>query len=72
MTEYRCPRFSSCVCVEQVGNAWTDAGIDNYGALFYDWTHAIISDAAYYGVANTVGCVLATFAWSIVVKPEPL
>ncbi|GAQ88391.1 serine carboxypeptidase [Klebsormidium nitens] len=36
-----------------VGNAWTDAGIDNYGALFYDWTHAIISDAAYYGVANT-------------------
>jgi len=36
-----------------VGNAWTDAGVDNYGALFYWWSHALISDSSYYGVMNS-------------------
>eukprot|EP00850_Spirogloea_muscicola_P005258 SM000023S07714 [mRNA] locus=s23:1018730:1022593:- [translate_table: standard] len=35
-----------------VGNAWTDAFIDNHGALFYWWTHAIISDRTFHGVKD--------------------
>ncbi|KAH9543433.1 hypothetical protein CY35_13G064700 [Sphagnum magellanicum] len=35
-----------------VGNAWTDADIDNYGALFYWWSHALISDATFKGISN--------------------
>jgi len=34
-------RASSLVCV---GNAWTDAGFDNEGAVDFWWTHALISD----------------------------
>ena len=26
------------------GNAWTDAGFDNEGAVDFWWTHALISD----------------------------
>jgi len=40
--------------VGQVGNAWTDADIDNYGALFYWWSHALISDATFKGISNEV------------------
>lgn len=35
-----------------VGNAWTDAAADNFGAIFYQWTHALISDASFNGVVN--------------------
>lgn len=38
----------------QVGNAWTDADIDNFGAIFYWWSHALVSDATYRGVIKTV------------------
>jgi len=34
-------RACSLVCV---GNAWTDAGFDNEGAVDFWWTHALISD----------------------------
>jgi len=34
-------RACSSVCV---GNAWTDAGFDNEGAVDFWWTHALISD----------------------------
>lgn len=40
--------------VGQVGNAWTDADIDNYGAIFYWWSHALISDATFKGISNEV------------------
>eukprot|EP01117_Protostelium_nocturnum_P012922 TRINITY_DN4783_c0_g2_i2.p1 TRINITY_DN4783_c0_g2~~TRINITY_DN4783_c0_g2_i2.p1 ORF type:complete len:471 (+),score=127.14 TRINITY_DN4783_c0_g2_i2:3-1415(+) len=33
-----------------VGNAWTDATYDNIGAVFYWWSHALISDEAYEGI----------------------
>lgn len=36
-----------------VGNAWTDADIDNFGAIFYWWSHALVSDATYRGVVKT-------------------
>ncbi|KAL3682548.1 hypothetical protein R1sor_000570 [Riccia sorocarpa] len=36
-----------------VGNAWTDSAIDNFGAIFYWWTHALISDTSFYGMAKT-------------------
>lgn len=38
----------------QVGNAWTDATVDNFGAIFYWWTHALVSDAAFHGVVKSV------------------
>lgn len=28
----------------RAGNAWTDAGFDNEGAVDFWWTHALISD----------------------------
>jgi len=40
--------------VGQVGNAWTDTDIDNYGAIFYWWSHALISDATFKGISNEV------------------
>ncbi|CAE7921766.1 SCPL34 [Symbiodinium sp. KB8] len=33
-----------------VGNAWTVAELDNAGAVFYDWTHGLISDENYLGI----------------------
>jgi len=33
-----------------VGNAWTSMPIDNYGAVTFWWTHAIISDETYSGI----------------------
>ncbi|KAL2611260.1 hypothetical protein R1flu_022952 [Riccia fluitans] len=36
-----------------VGNAWTDSSIDNFGAIFFWWTHALISDTSFYGMAKT-------------------
>jgi serine carboxypeptidase-like clade 2 len=30
-----------------VGNAWTNAAIDNFGAAFDWWTHAVISDSTF-------------------------
>ncbi|CAM6105506.1 unnamed protein product [Calypogeia fissa] len=36
-----------------VGNPWTDATIDNYGAIFYWWSHALISDKTYKGIIET-------------------
>ncbi|BBN16519.1 serine carboxypeptidase-like clade II [Marchantia polymorpha subsp. ruderalis] len=36
-----------------VGNAWTDASHDNFGAIFYWWTHALISDTSFYGMVKT-------------------
>jgi serine carboxypeptidase-like clade 2 len=35
------------------GNPWTYAPIDNYGAAFYWWTHALISDESFYGMNST-------------------
>eukprot|EP01116_Phalansterium_solitarium_P022795 TRINITY_DN7660_c0_g1_i1.p1 TRINITY_DN7660_c0_g1~~TRINITY_DN7660_c0_g1_i1.p1 ORF type:complete len:498 (+),score=133.74 TRINITY_DN7660_c0_g1_i1:88-1494(+) len=35
------------------GNAWTYAAIDNAGAVFYWWTHAMISDETYNGIVAT-------------------
>lgn len=35
-----------------VGNAWTDARIDNEGAVDYWWTHAIVSDHASHGIKH--------------------
>ncbi len=34
----------------QVGNAWTDAALDNAGAVEFWWTHAIISDDTRAGI----------------------
>ncbi|KAJ7520944.1 hypothetical protein O6H91_19G031300 [Diphasiastrum complanatum] len=36
-----------------VGNAWTDPAIDNYGAAFFWWTHAIISDETFHGLTTS-------------------
>ncbi|CAM6105507.1 unnamed protein product [Calypogeia fissa] len=36
-----------------VGNAWTDSSIDNYGAIFFWWSHALISDKTYKGIIET-------------------
>lgn len=36
-----------------VGNAWTYAPYDNYGAVFDWWTHALISDATFLGLNST-------------------
>eukprot|EP00878_Enallax_costatus_P003081 GHUV01003280.1.p1 GENE.GHUV01003280.1~~GHUV01003280.1.p1 ORF type:complete len:548 (+),score=72.75 GHUV01003280.1:218-1861(+) len=43
-----------------VGNAWTDAYIDNKGALDYWWTHSMIGDESYAAIRdncdfNTIG-----------------
>lgn len=38
----------------QIGNAWTDSTIDNYGAIFYWWSHALISDKTYKGILEFV------------------
>jgi len=35
------------------GNPWTFMPIDNYGAVFYWWTHALISDFTFYGINST-------------------
>jgi hypothetical protein len=35
------------------GNPWTFMPFDNYGAVFYWWTHAVISDATFNGIKNT-------------------
>eukprot|EP01111_Echinosteliopsis_oligospora_P005467 TRINITY_DN1881_c0_g1_i1.p1 TRINITY_DN1881_c0_g1~~TRINITY_DN1881_c0_g1_i1.p1 ORF type:complete len:459 (-),score=135.72 TRINITY_DN1881_c0_g1_i1:75-1451(-) len=35
------------------GNAWTDAPLDNYGAAFYWWTHALISDHTFNTLNDT-------------------
>jgi len=35
-----------------VGNAWTSMPIDNYGAVFYWWTHALISDDTFNGIKS--------------------
>lgn len=45
----------------QVGNAWTDAAVDNFGAVFYWWTHALVSDTTFHGVVKNVS-VLSLFA----------
>jgi len=34
----------------QVGNAWTDAPVDNQGAVFDWWTHAMISDQTFHAI----------------------
>jgi len=36
-----------------VGNAWTYMPIDNVGAVFYWWSHALISDDTYNGIMNS-------------------
>lgn len=36
-----------------VGNAWTVAEIDNFGAAFFWWTHALVSDATFEGLSKT-------------------
>eukprot|EP01112_Ceratiomyxa_fruticulosa_P009891 TRINITY_DN2595_c0_g4_i1.p1 TRINITY_DN2595_c0_g4~~TRINITY_DN2595_c0_g4_i1.p1 ORF type:complete len:458 (+),score=77.75 TRINITY_DN2595_c0_g4_i1:73-1446(+) len=36
-----------------VGNAWTYSAIDNYGAIFYWYTHAIISESTFNGLNST-------------------
>ncbi|KAJ7549167.1 hypothetical protein O6H91_07G043400 [Diphasiastrum complanatum] len=36
-----------------VGNPLTDPAIDSYGAAFYWWTHALISDATFQGIVNS-------------------
>eukprot|EP00798_Chlamydomonas_sp_ICE-L_P022175 gene22175-29238_t len=36
-----------------VGNAWTDATIDNKGTVDFWWYHALISDATLAGIMNT-------------------
>lgn len=46
--------FKKCIIWLQVGNAWTDATVDNFGAIFYWWTHALVSDAAFHGVVKNV------------------
>lgn len=35
-----------------VGNAWTDANVDNFGAIFFWWTHALVSDSTFKGVVK--------------------
>eukprot|EP01114_Cavostelium_apophysatum_P010762 TRINITY_DN2487_c0_g1_i1.p1 TRINITY_DN2487_c0_g1~~TRINITY_DN2487_c0_g1_i1.p1 ORF type:complete len:455 (-),score=74.19 TRINITY_DN2487_c0_g1_i1:20-1384(-) len=35
------------------GNPWTYMPIDNYGAVFYWWTHALISDQTFFGINTT-------------------
>jgi len=35
------------------GNAWTDAPLDNYGAAYYWWTHALISDNTFFTLNDT-------------------
>ncbi len=35
------------------GNAWTYSEYDNYGALFYWWTHALISDTTFENIKTT-------------------
>lgn len=35
-----------------IGNAWTDSGVDNLGAAFYWWTHALVSDDTFAGIAR--------------------
>lgn len=35
-----------------VGNAWTDAALDNYGAAYYWYTHALVSDSTFNGVVT--------------------
>jgi hypothetical protein len=51
----------------QVGNAWTDSTVDNFGAIFYWWTHALISDASFHGVVKnvSVNSLFATFFVSL-------
>jgi len=36
-----------------VGNAWTSMPVDNAGAVFYWWTHALISDETYQNIMAT-------------------
>ena len=36
--------LEKCLLVLLAGNAWTDAGFDNQGAVDFWWTHALISD----------------------------
>jgi len=36
-----------------VGNAWTYMPIDNFGAVFYWWTHALISDQTFMNIKQT-------------------
>lgn len=36
-----------------IGNAWTDAGFDNEGAVDFWWTHALISDAVRDSLLNS-------------------
>ncbi len=47
-------QYNNVGLVGQVGNAWTDTDIDNYGAIFYWWSHALISDATFKGISNEV------------------
>jgi len=38
-----------------VGNAWTSMPIDNVGAVFYWWSHALISDEVYNSIMKQCG-----------------
>ena len=51
-----------------VGNAWTDSGTDNRGAVSFWWNHALISDATYRGLLascnfSEVGPLVASNDW---------
>ena len=43
------------------GNAWTYMPIDNYGAVFYWYTHALISDETFAGLSNTCKFIYLIF-----------
>jgi len=36
-----------------VGNPWTDSDLDNYGAVFDWWSHALISDQTFKGLVDS-------------------
>jgi len=42
-----------------VGNAWTVPPVDNFGAVYYWWTHAMISDQTFEGIYTT-----CNFSWN--------